>query len=80
MLDLRQFDDDDDWEYTAKGISDEDFNRDMDYFKNHPLFMKELPKDFEKNEDITALQNLIYDEEPLKVAKHLNVFNSIIIN
>jgi len=73
MLDLRQFDDDDDWEYTPKGISDEDFNENVDYLKNHPLFMKELPKDFDKNKDITALQNLIYDEEPVKIAKHLNV-------
>ena len=70
-------DSDDDWEYTPKGITDEEFNDNLNYLSNHPLFLKELPQDFEKNEDVTALQNLIYNEEPIKIARHLNVFKCI---
>lgn len=63
----------DDWEYTPKGISNEDFEENLEFMKNHPLFMKDLPKDYEKNEDVVALQNLIYDEEPVQIARNLNV-------
>lgn len=68
------YDSDDDWDYTPKGgLSEEEFQENVEFFENHPLFMKQLPKDFEKNEDIAALQNLMYSEEPAKIAKHLNV-------
>ncbi len=72
-MNFAQFEDDEDWEYTPKGISDQDFDENVEYLKNHPLFMKQLPKGYENNKDITALQNLAYDEEPIKVARHLNV-------
>ncbi len=66
-------DSDDDWEYTPKPMSDKDFEENMEYFKNHPMFMKQLPADLSKNEHITAIQNLIYDDDPLSIAKALNV-------
>jgi len=44
-----------------------------DYLLNHPLFMKELPADIESNPHLVALQNIIYDEEPEKLAESLNV-------
>lgn len=73
QLELQGFDSDDDWDYVPKGITDKDFQENIDFFQNHPLFMKQLPKDFEKNQDIAALQNLIYNDEPVKIAKKLNV-------
>ena len=44
-----------------------------DYLKNHPLFMKEVPKDVDSNQYLSGLQNLIYDEDPDKLAESLNV-------
>lgn len=44
-----------------------------DYLTSHPLFMKELPKDIEGNPHLTALQNIIYDEDPETLAENLNV-------
>ena len=67
-------DSEDDWEYTPKPMSDGEFDDNMDYLKSHPLFMKKLPENHEQNQGITALQNLVYDEEPEKVAYHLNVY------
>ncbi|CRG99965.1 conserved Plasmodium protein, unknown function [Plasmodium relictum] len=59
---------------------DDDFNIDEDYIKklsekykdvDHPLFMSELPKNIEENEDLEALYNLmISDENPLSLAKN----------
>jgi hypothetical protein len=48
-------------------------NETTEYLKNHPLFMKDLPKDIESNPHLIALQNLIYDEDPDKLADNLNV-------
>jgi len=66
-------DSDDDWEYTPKPMSDKDFEENMDYLKSHPLFMKQLPENLGEHEGITAIQNLIYDDEPIQIAKALNV-------
>ncbi|CRG96147.1 conserved Plasmodium protein, unknown function [Plasmodium gallinaceum] len=59
---------------------EEDFNIDEDYIKklsekyknvDHPLFMSELPKNIEENEDLEALYNLmISDENPISLAKN----------
>jgi len=66
-------DSDDDWEYTPKPMSDNEFDANMDYLKSHPLFMKQLPQDQAGNEGINALQNLMYDkEDPRKIAYHMN--------
>ena len=64
---------DDDWEYVPKGLTENQFEENLDYLKNHPLFMKELPKDLDKNQDLEGLHNLLYDEEPIKIAQHMNV-------
>ena len=66
--------DSDDEDYVPKGISDEDFNEHMEFFKNHPLFMKELPKDIESNPTLSALQTIIYDDTPVNIAQRMNVY------
>ncbi|SOV15403.1 conserved Plasmodium protein, unknown function [Plasmodium sp. gorilla clade G2] len=58
---------------------DEDFNIDVDYIKklsekykhvDHPLFMDELPKNLEENEDLEALYKIITSEDnPLILAQ-----------
>lgn len=54
-------------------LTEEEMNETTEYLKNHPLFLKELPKDIESNPHLVALQNIIYDEEPEKLAESLNV-------
>jgi tetratricopeptide (TPR) repeat protein len=66
------FDDDDDWEYVPKGMSDKEFDENVDYLKNHPLFTKEAPKDVSKIPGLEALQGLLYDDEPINLARHFN--------
>jgi hypothetical protein len=66
-------DDSEDEEYVGKGLSEEEFNENLEFFKNHPLFMKEIPQDFEKNPHLKALQQMIYDDEPRTVADKMNV-------
>ncbi|CDO64900.1 conserved Plasmodium protein, unknown function [Plasmodium reichenowi] len=58
---------------------DDDFNIDVDYIKklsekykhvDHPLFMDELPKNLEENEDLEALYKIITSEDnPLILAQ-----------
>ncbi|GAW80867.1 hypothetical protein, conserved [Plasmodium gonderi] len=59
---------------------EDDFNIDENYIKglsekyqniDHPLFMDELPKNIEENEDLLALYNLMIDDEnELSLAKN----------
>ena len=50
------YDSDDDLDnYVPKGLTDQQVQENIEYFESHPLFMKELPKDLEKNQHITAL-------------------------
>lgn len=36
--------------------------------QNHPLFMKDIPKDLEGHPELQALQNLQYDDTPENIA------------
>lgn len=45
----------------------------IEFFESHPLFMKELPKNLEENKHLTALQNIMYDDEPVNIARNMNV-------
>ncbi|SBS85204.1 conserved Plasmodium protein, unknown function [Plasmodium malariae] len=59
---------------------EDDFNIDADYIRrlsvkykdvDHPLFMSELPKNIEENEDLVALYNLMLcDENDLSLARN----------
>jgi hypothetical protein len=71
--------DSDDEEYIPKGMSDKEMDENIDFLKNHPLFMREVPKDIDKHEGLSALQNLIYDEDPKVVANGMNVFRRYIM-
>lgn len=35
--------------------------------------MKDIPKNYEENEHLAALQSIIYDEDPEVLAENLNV-------
>jgi hypothetical protein len=58
-------------------MTEEEMKETTEYLLNHPLFMKELPADIESNPHLMALQNIIYDEEPEKLAETLNVTNNL---
>ncbi|KOB62946.1 hypothetical protein PFHG_04705 [Plasmodium falciparum HB3] len=58
---------------------DDDFNIDVDYIKklsekykhvDHPLFMDELPKNLEENEDLEALYKIITSEDNPLILAH----------
>lgn len=66
-------DSDDDWDYTPKPMTDEAFDENLEYFKSHPLFLNKLPENYEQNEAFSALQNIAFDDEPINIAKSLNV-------
>lgn len=44
----------------------------QNYLTKHPLFMKEMPKDLENYPDIQALQALLHDDTPEKLAHDFN--------
>ena len=56
-----------------KPLSEAEMQDITDYLTNHPLFMKDLPEDVNTNPHLAALQNVIYDEDPVVVAESLNV-------
>ena len=66
--------DDDDWEYKkTHQMTEEEFQENLKYFKNHPLFMKDQPEDIDKNPEFQAIQNLAFDDTPENVARNCNV-------
>eukprot|EP01017_Pseudomicrothorax_dubius_P004223 TRINITY_DN107_c0_g1_i5.p1 TRINITY_DN107_c0_g1~~TRINITY_DN107_c0_g1_i5.p1 ORF type:complete len:330 (+),score=79.23 TRINITY_DN107_c0_g1_i5:195-1184(+) len=67
--------DDDDWYYpnAGKGIPEDQFQQDLEYIQNHPLFMKEVPQDLESHPELKALQNIMFDDTPENIAAHMNV-------
>jgi hypothetical protein len=42
-------------DYVPKGVTDEWIDETTNYLKNHPLFIKDMPDELEKNEEILAL-------------------------
>lgn len=56
-----------------KGIPPEEFEKDLEYMKNHPLFMKEIPADMSTNPELMALQHVLYNDTPENLAVHFNV-------
>ena len=56
-------------------MTEEEFNENLDYLQNHPLFMKKIPdeQELEKNEQLQALQHIMYDDTPENIAKTCNV-------
>ncbi len=67
-------DSDDDYENWGKGLSEEEFNKNMEFFQTHPMFMKEIPQNLESNPNIQALQSIVYDEaDPRTQADRMNV-------
>jgi hypothetical protein len=69
-------DSDDDFGGTewGKGLSEEEFNKNMEFFKTHPMFMKEIPQDIETNPNIQALQSIVYDDADSRTkAERMNV-------
>eukprot|EP00331_Platyophrya_macrostoma_P005015 CAMPEP_0176419550 /NCGR_PEP_ID=MMETSP0127-20121128/8111_1 /TAXON_ID=938130 /ORGANISM="Platyophrya macrostoma, Strain WH" /LENGTH=385 /DNA_ID=CAMNT_0017800043 /DNA_START=13 /DNA_END=1170 /DNA_ORIENTATION=- len=70
---VQQEDSDDSFEYEYhKGLPEKEFEENLEYLKNHPLFLKEIPENIQDNPGVVALQNLIYNDEPIKIARHFN--------
>jgi len=54
-------------------LTQEEWEDNINYLKNHPLFMKDAtPEDLLKNETIQALQHIAYDDTPENIAKYCN--------
>jgi hypothetical protein len=45
----------------------------MERWEDHPLFMKELPRNWEQNELLVGLQELIYEGPPNEVGERFKV-------
>ena len=45
----------------------------MNNWEDHPLFMKELPRNWEQNEYLVCLQDMVYDGELDEVAERFKV-------
>jgi len=63
----------DDWNYVPKGMTDQEVEENIKYFRNHPLFMSEQPEDISQNVEFQALQNLAFSDTPENVARNCNV-------
>lgn len=71
---VQEADSDDSFEYEYhKGMPEKEFEENLEYLKKHPLFIKEIPENIEENPDVKALQNLLYNDEPINIARHFNV-------
>lgn len=44
--------------------ADIDYEAKFKEFDAHPLFMRDIPTDIESNEQLEAIQSLIYDDTP----------------
>ena len=65
--------DEEEWQYAPKGMTEQELEENIKYFKNHPLFMREQPEDIEGNKEFQALQNLAFEDTPENVARNCNV-------
>ncbi|KAL4438075.1 hypothetical protein ABPG74_016854 [Tetrahymena malaccensis] len=59
----------DDWESKTR-MTPEELEETTNYLKNHPLFMKEIPKNIEDYPELLALQNLMFDDTPENLAQN----------
>lgn len=71
---MNALNDDDDWEYVkTHDMTEQELEENIKYFKNHPIFMKEVPEDIAQNVEFQALQNLAFEDSPENVARNCNV-------
>jgi len=65
---------DDGIEYKLdRPLTQEEWEDNIEYLKNHPLFMKDVKsEDLINNEAIQALQHIAYDDTPENIAQHCN--------
>lgn len=76
---MNALNDDDDWEYVkTHDMTEQELEENIKYFKNHPIFMKEVPEDIAQNVEFQALQNLAFEDSPENVARNCNVKKIII--
>lgn len=68
-------DDSDDEEYIPKPYPEDEFQRDLEYLQNHPLFIKDelTPEKIAGNPDLEALQYILHNDTPENIASHFNV-------
>ncbi|KRX08937.1 hypothetical protein PPERSA_09041 [Pseudocohnilembus persalinus] len=59
-----------DYYHPKDKMPDEEIDKITQDLLNHPLFWKEIPKNFEENDHFKALQQIVYDDEPENIAKH----------
>ena len=59
--------------WVPRGIKEEDLDDTIAYFKNHPLFIKEVPENLADNPDLEALSTIMYDDTPENIAHNCNV-------
>lgn len=62
----------DEEKYEKQPFTEERLKEEIDYFQNHPLFMTKLPENIEGNEQVSAIQHLLYDDTPENLANHFN--------
>jgi hypothetical protein len=69
-------DSDDDFDYVPTGLTEQEFEDNLEYLKNHPMFLKEMPKEGLQSETIQAMAAIAYDEDdPRKEAERMNVIS-----
>ncbi len=66
-------------EEESKLTREEQDQKDLEEFLNHPLNIKEINEETLKNEGIQALQSLIYEGDPEQVAINFLVTTMVIL-
>lgn len=62
-----------DWEYTKQhDLTDKELEEYLQYLREHPLFIKDIPEDISQNPNLEALQNLAFSDSPENIAKNCN--------
>ena len=63
--------DDPNWKPKTR-MSNEEMDRIENELKNHPLFLKEAPKDLSSSPELLAIQNLMFEDTPENLANYFN--------
>lgn len=59
---LKDHDDSENYHYKKEGWSEERIKKEIEELRQHPLFLQDIGK-FDDNEELLALQSIIYDDE-----------------
>ena len=59
-------------DYVKQGITDKEIEENCDYFKNHPLFMNEVPENYQENDMLMGISSIVNNDSPENLAKSMN--------